>query len=112
MILRCIDTKFGQNATSDFRKLQVYTKKSIPDYPRLYMSTLRMIVQTEDVICCLVAVIQLEFRNINLYSKTSEVNRGVGRNLTGKKQKLFLQLNFPYTDATDLLHHCTPPKST
>lgn len=40
------------------------------------MSTLRVTVQTEDVIHCFVAVIQLEFRNINLYSKTSEVKVG------------------------------------
>lgn len=40
----------------------------------LYMSTLRMTVQRVDVIRCFIAVIQLEFRNINFYSKTSAAN--------------------------------------
>lgn len=53
------------------------------------MSTLRMIVQTVDVICCLVAVIQLEFRNTNLYSKTSAANGGAEGILQEKNRNYF-----------------------
>lgn len=43
----------------------------MPDYST---RTLRMTVQRIDVIHCFLAVIHLELRNKNLYSKASEVN--------------------------------------
>lgn len=43
---------------------------------------------------CSVAVIQLEFRNINLYPKTSEAGWWGDRNLTGKIREITSSVKF------------------
>ena len=69
----------------------LYTKP-IPDYSMWFMSILRMIVQTVDAVSCFTVVTQLEFRNINLYSKTSEA--GGGGILQEKKPEIVSSVKF------------------
>jgi len=51
-----------------------------------------MIVQTVDAVSCFTVVTQLEFRNINLYSKTSEA--GGGGILQEKKTEIVSSVKF------------------